>query len=149
MELAAKVDLSDRGIPQGIFIRDSDVLQIKSFMDGAMVYHGDDRNPKKTPVYQNYNQIQQARNPDAYSVSISSAGSVQGDATVITAYFNIVSSGVTDGGVIIPDENVCRVDNDTLETVKVYPPVGKNFEFMDVNAPFLLLAGESYFFAKD
>lgn len=147
--LTTRIDLSDSRVPEQIFIRSEDIIRKKSWKNGSIVFHGSRHNPKKTAVYETIPQMDQAEDPDTYTQSISSAGSNQGDATLVPGYLNVVTGGVTGGGVILMDSNAVRIDNNHDEDVLVYPPVGENFEFKAVNAPYTIEPGESVTFAKD
>ena len=80
------------------------------------------------------------------SAAISAAGTVQGDATVLTKSFNIVTTATADQGVVLPDATtgkVTKVINATAVNIKVYPASAEQIDSLGTNVAKNLAPGAS------
>lgn len=80
------------------------------------------------------------------SAAISAAGTVQGDATVLTKSFNIVTTATADQGVVLPDATTgkfTKVINATAVNIKVYPASAEQIDSLGTTVAKILAPGAS------
>lgn len=80
------------------------------------------------------------------SAAVTAAGTTQGDATVLTNTYNIVTTATADQGVVLPDAVIgkaTKVINATSVTIKVYPASSEEIDSLGVNAAKSLAPGAS------
>jgi hypothetical protein len=80
------------------------------------------------------------------SAAVTAAGTVQGDATVLTKSFNIVTTATADQGVVLPDAatgKVAKVINATAVNIKVYPASAEQIDSLGTNVAKNLAPGAS------
>ncbi len=70
--------------------------------------------------------------------AVSAAGTVQGDATVLTSLVNFVSTVAANAGVILSAGPSQLVYNGGANTLKVYPPSGAKINQVTTNSPIVL-----------
>lgn len=75
--------------------------------------------------------------------SVSAAGTVQGDATALTAQFNVVTTVASGSGVILPTHGPIWIRNAGANALKIWPPVGDNINALSANAAATLPVGAS------
>jgi hypothetical protein len=78
--------------------------------------------------------------------SVTAAGTVQGDATVLTKSFNIVTTATADQGVVLPDATtgkVTKVINATAVNIKLYPASAEQIDSLGTNVAKNLAPGAS------
>jgi hypothetical protein len=114
------------------------------------------RNSQKVEVFETVLQIDTQLNPSKagadINAAVAGAGSVQGTATLLTKYMNIVTSatGGSAEGVRLGAATrgkVVRIVNNTAVTVKVYPATGENINALADNIALDLPAGATYHYA--
>lgn len=72
---------------------------------------------------------------------VAAAGSTQGTATVLTAMFNVVTSGT--GGVVAQASTYTKIWNAIAVPINVYPPSSAAINGLSVNTPIQVGAGAS------
>jgi hypothetical protein len=87
-------------------------------------------------------------NPFYLEVLLTAAGATQGTATLLTGDINIISSGTTNQGVILPTSSAqtLSVINLSGVSINVYPPTGGQIDTIAVNTPYLLPSGFTLYF---
>jgi len=76
--------------------------------------------------------------------SVSAAGTVQGDATLLTKTYNIVTTATTNQGVILPDPTgglKYTIANASGNNIKIYPAVGDSINSGTANDPITVPTG--------
>lgn len=82
----------------------------------------------------------------AISSTVSAAGTLQSNATVLTKTYNIVTAATANQGVVLPDATtgkVATVVNNTSVNVKVYPDSGEQIDALGTNIAKNLAPGAS------
>ena len=80
------------------------------------------------------------------TAAVTAAGTVQGDATVLTKTYNIVTTATADQGVVLPDAatgKVAKVINATAVNIKVYPASAEQIDSLGTNVAKNLAPGAS------
>lgn len=80
---------------------------------------------------------------------VSAAGTVQGDATAITAQMAVVTTVASGAGVILPATGPVWIRNNGANTLKIYPPVGDNINALSANTAATLTVGGSVIIETD
>ena len=84
----------------------------------------------------------------AYTVS--AAGTVQGDATLLAAQINVVTTVATGAGVILPSSSANTLfwvrNQDAADTLLVYPNSSAAINSLSTNAAFSLFPGQPMLF---
>ena len=86
------------------------------------------------------------------ALTVSAAGTVQGDATELTAACNLVTTVASGAGVVItsgyPEDSQMRVFNGGANALKIYPPSGGAINNGSANAAISLQAGDGVVLAR-
>jgi hypothetical protein len=80
------------------------------------------------------------------TAAVTAAGTAQGDATVLTKTYNIVTTATADQGVVLPDAatgKVAKVINATAVNIKVYPASAEQIDSLGTNVAKNLAPGAS------
>lgn len=80
------------------------------------------------------------------SAAVSAAGSVQGDATVLTKSYNLVTTATANQGVVFPTAvtgKTVNILNATAVSIKIYPASGEQIDSLGTNAAKNLAPGAS------
>lgn len=75
--------------------------------------------------------------------SVSAAGTVQGDATALTAQINVVTTVASGAGVILPTHGPIWIRNAGANALKIWPPVGDAINALGTNNAATLAVGGS------
>lgn len=84
--------------------------------------------------------------PATVATGLTATGTIQGDALVLAAEWNLVSTTGANTGVLLPDFGAgiaSVVYNDGANALKVYPPVGGQINALGVNNPYSLPAAKN------
>lgn len=74
---------------------------------------------------------------------VSAAGTVQGDATALTAQVNVVTTVASGAGVILPTHGPIWIRNAGATSLKIWPPVGDAINSLGANNAATLAMGGS------
>ena len=80
------------------------------------------------------------------TAAVTAAGTAQGDATVLTKTYSIVTTATADQGVVLPDAatgKVAKVINTTAVNIKVYPASAEQIDSLGTNVAKNLAPGAS------